>query len=250
MKRMLSLLFVFLLCLSLCACGDGNNDMSNSAMGENNNSDTGTNTNINNSTENTADDPYSYLYGHWLTYTNSLRFDLSANGKGKDLWEGEIEWVLTGDELVIKQGQTYPEGNVSGTYTVVHTNGFYYLIIGNYTFVREDTIENIPITQVELTEDNWMEYLEVVEENTEIMDAFGEPTGRFNSYVYLTIKEAYRYIRSGEIVVRYSINEIEDDVTIGEGKYRVLLYSKPYGEEVPNIEIVKIQGTVRLFDGI
>ncbi len=210
---------------------------------DNNNSDTN-NDDDNNSSDNSDvnQDPLVFLYGQWCTYNKVYRFTLYADGKGADVWEQETAWTLENNILSIERKGAAVPGSVAGDFQVVQANGFYYLILDSYTFVRADMVDSIPVTQVELTTENCMEYLEIVEVSTEIKDSFGEPTGKYNTYMYLSVKNPHRYTRTGQIVVRY-LNEVEYEVTITEGNYRVLLHSKPYSA-------TKVQGTLYLLDGI
>ena len=181
-----------------------------------------------------SDDPYAFLYGHWCTYNNSLRFDLFKDGKGADVWEQETEWTLTDDVLVIELKQDAHPGSVSGTFRVVQANGTCYLVGKTITYVREDAVSIIPVTQVELTADNWQEYMEIV-----------EVTGKNGSSLYLSVKDSYRYIRSGEILFCY-MDAREKEISIREGEYRT-----PIGiNNMEGFELVKVEGTIGLLDGI
>lgn len=247
MKQIFSLLLVLVLCLTFCSCGSNDDKMPDSGFKDTSNSD-----NLLPPADgegNQNEQSNAFLHGRWTTYNGVYRFDLFEDGKGADTWEQETAWSLTDDLLTIDhKGQMVP-GSVAGEFNVVYANGFYYLIKDAYTFVREDALDSIPITQVELSTENCMEYLELVEVNKEIKDAFGEPTGKYDSYVYLAVKNAYRYTRNGNIAVRY-LDGTEDEAVINEGDFRVLVYSKPFNEGIRTIEIVEIQGTLGLFDGI
>ena len=249
MKKALSLILSLVLCLSLCACGGGNESTkteTNPQDNENNNSEA-TNTQIDYKTILMNRGVFWGYTNH--SYMTAFREDgTTLNPDGK--------WELNGN--IVKC--TWEDGNTE-TYEIKKLNGVYY-IVGERDTLYSDMqvrLSEIPQKSIEITLDNWQEYFELGSASREVLDLFGEPTGEIRTSHFLRLKdEYYRYLieNGSKVLLRFSINGENRDRSITCAFWDNQIDTTYFGVDGVEVgekdvfEMVKIQGTLCLIDGL
>lgn len=264
MKKALSLILALILCLSLCACGGGNNtsdtqnkDNADISPNENNNQ-----ADLGNSNTSVSENPDSAEFLFWKQWTcyNLPEFTtlfFYEDGSANYFSEGEnCNWTLQDDILEIT-GSKY----CSDTYKVIHSNGNYYLIGNTYTLIEN---YDLPTEEVAITTENWKDFFEIVEITSEYQekDQFGDPVGEVitETRTFLQLKPEYAYRNNNEstILIRYSVDGNEHDVSVSElcanvgSEYIQFSCAAELidGITIDQIQMIRIEGTLFLLAGI
>ena len=233
MKKALSLILALALCLSLCACGDT----------------TSTDSESNSENSNTIADEIDFtkvLMNSGVTWGYINRTSSFGFIKDGTTTSTDVTWALDGDIVKVTQ----KNGDVE-TYRFVELNGVIYLVGERNTMYSDVQIryDEIPCVSVEITLDNWQEYLELHHESVEQFDQFGESTGETREYYHLRMKDEYSrfYLcENSEVLLRYTQNGTEHDARIDDGHEYVSIGNFT---DYP-FEMVKIQGTLYFVDGL
>ena len=266
MKKALSLILALVLCLSLCACGGGNKTANTETNPQNHESasddggestTTGSN-NENNTTEATsAQIDYKTILmngGVFWGYTNHSY--MTAFCEDGTTINPDGKWELNGN--IVKC--TWEDGGTD-TYEIKELNGIYY-IVGERDTMYSDMqvrLSEIPQKSIEITLDNWQEYFELGSASREVLDQFGEPTGDIKTSHFLRLKDEYYcyLIENGsEVLLRFSINGVECDRGIKCAYWDNQIDTTYFGVNDVEVgendvfEMVKIQGTLYLIDGL
>lgn len=232
MKKVISLLLALIMCLILCACG----------------SDTSADADSVPENSSIADevDFTEVLMNSGVTWGYINRHASIGFLQDGTTTSSNVTWELDGNTVKIMQ----ENGDVEA-YEFVELNGVFYLVGERNALYSDVAIryDDIPCRSVEITLDNWQEYFELHHESVERFDQFGESTGETDEYYRLRLKDAYSRIYlydNSEVLLRFTQNEYERDERIGHGHEYVTISDF---SEYP-LEMVKIQGTIYLVDGL
>lgn len=256
MKKLIALLLAAVMCFSLVACSGGETPNTS----DNNSTDkvehTGGEANGNNSQEennsNTTDDNNEdiadILCGcfNWYSLNGRKLSPLMIERNGEVSFAISGTWVANGRmcEFTTKDGEKL-------IYELKSVGDNHFLIGNENTFVPNgQVLTDDDYTVVELTLENWQEYLETVCVITDTKDMFGEITGQETNY-YLQIKSNYIHAydnNKSEILIRYTQNGSETDRRFGGIAFPPFTGILDPGEYP--LEIVKIQGTIYLVNGL
>ena len=229
MKKLLSLFLVFLICIFSCACSKTTSDISSDVSSK--------------PDENFED--ILYNNGLFWVYTNHLS-NFAFNKDGTTITP-DGKWTLSGNIV----NCTFDKGG-SETYEIKELGGVYYLVgTGDVLYSDEQiNINDIPRKTVELTLDNWQEYLEIGTET----NSLGEPLTHF-----IKLKDEYYRILiedESEFKICYSLNSNETNLEIKDAFYDSKLDEYYFGMndfeigENDLFEMIDVQGILYLIDGI
>ena len=194
-KKILLCLLVLVLCLSLCACGGNDAGSGNAGGGENGgNEDSGTQAPIiceGSFTPDASWELMQYFYGDWQRIDASPFCDIETVSMNKDgtCMVNDQEYQLTfckdstEDRVVF---HAHREGKTAYLFHVVkaYNNANYDVVMGFGYYYDHDEVQSMQDTywnpaqvqEVQITPDNWQEYLEIKDELVVSKNAFGEIT--------------------------------------------------------------------------
>ena len=272
MKRMIALLLAATLCLSLTACGEGEDIQigGGNQQGSQQNSE---DSNTGGLKESISDVTWELMnYDSWMTITTTQYGTLSEMGAPSGTWE------LNGNTVTFTYSEDSMTGTGSKTYHIKENNGVYFLVSDTQVYSSVSAKET-PVTKIDITIENWQEYFEfttltTVKKNT---DMWGEVTEKTEKITVLKLKDTYYRRLNWEVssvAVRYAdasnLDVYRDEYMswgYSAGRVETVNGANPvnydgiywYGlgadngesnDIGANTEVIKIQGTLALIDGI
>ena len=250
MKRALALILALILCLGLCACGD--EGQNNSTQGNEEPSGTAGES----WDESALPAPLSEILRFGFTLNTLNYAKIIGCRENGTMATSAGTWELKGTTVTCNW-----KGSEAETYEIKDINGNYLLVGSDHTLISEFIQwDQIPQKTVTIAEDNWTEYFEVVliEKVSQTVDPWGEVFEDITYVQLFKLKDVYfRALRAGQgsATLRYSLNGEEKDCTVAAapcfqtGRY-IFGFVLSEEEEKVNFDVLKIQGTLCLVEGL